>query len=128
MGLDPGPAAASVGEPGQLSGDGVGDDDLSVGAGGGDGELPASPNHMVLSPPVGGVVPAGAAESEKAMGKLAATYSRALKKKKDNPLSVRKSSRHSKAAANLSVLEKAKKLAADKNLDSAMADAGEVEG
>jgi hypothetical protein len=118
MGLDPGPAAASVGEPGQLSGDGVGDDDLSVGAGGGDGELPASPNHMVLSPPVGGVVPAGAAESEKAMGKLAATYSRALKKKKDNPLSVRKSSRHSKAAANLSVLEKAKKLAADKNLDS----------
>ncbi|XP_051181982.2 uncharacterized protein [Lolium perenne] len=128
MGLDPGPAAASVGEPGQLSGDGVGDADLTVGAGGGDGELPASPNHMVLSPPVGGVVPAGAAESEKAMGKLAATYSRALKKKKDNPLSVRKSSRHSKAAANLSVLEKAKKLAADKNLDSAMADAGEVEG
>jgi hypothetical protein len=73
---------------------------------------------MVLSPPVGGVVPAGAAESEKAMGKLAATYSRALKKKKDNPLSVRKSSRHTKASANLSVLEKAKKLTANKNLDS----------
>nr|XP_051220362.1 uncharacterized protein LOC127338178 [Lolium perenne] len=91
-----------------------------------------------LSPPLPGVVlpedgevvsvvSAVSAVGEKTMP--AATYSRAHKKKgKDNMLSVRKSSRHNKASANLSVLEKAKRLAADKNLDSAMEDAGEVEG
>ncbi|KAK1664315.1 hypothetical protein QYE76_052474 [Lolium multiflorum] len=50
--------------------------------------------------------------------KATATYSRASKNK-DKVLSVRKSSRHNKASVNLSALEKAKRLTADKNLDSA---------
>ncbi|XP_051187931.1 uncharacterized protein [Lolium perenne] len=92
---------------------------------GGDGVPRSSPLPAVRLPKVGEVVPVVAAEGE--MSKTAATYSRAPKKM-DKALSVRKSSRHSKAAVNLSALEKAKRLTADTNLDSAMEDAGEVEG
>jgi hypothetical protein len=82
---------------------------------GGDGVPRSSPLPAVRLPKVGEVVPVVAAEGEKS--KTAATYSRAPKKT-DKALSVRKSSRHSKVSVNLSALEKAKRLTADKNLDS----------
>jgi hypothetical protein len=63
----------------------------------------------------GEVVSGRTAVGEKAAS--TATYSRA-NKNKDKVLSVRKSSRHNKASVNLSALEKAKRLTADKNLDS----------
>jgi hypothetical protein len=86
--------------------------------GGAGGQLSPSLPGVVLPEDgeVVSVVSAVSAVGEKTMP--AATYSRAHKKKgKDNMLSVRKSSRHNKASVNLSVLEKAKRLAADKNLD-----------
>jgi hypothetical protein len=58
-----------------------------------------------------------AVESSREMSKAPATYSWAHKRK-EKLLSVRKSSRHSKASVNISALEKAKRLTADKNLDS----------
>ncbi|KAK1607661.1 hypothetical protein QYE76_031334 [Lolium multiflorum] len=82
--------------------------------GGAGGQL-SSPLPEVVLPVDGEVVPVVPAAREKSM--TAATYSRAHKKK-DKVLSVRKSSRHNKASINLSALEKAKRLTADKNLDS----------
>jgi septal ring-binding cell division protein DamX len=82
---------------------------------GGAGGQQSSPLPEEVLPEAGEVVSMVPAAGEKPM--TAATYSRA-NKKKDKVLSVRKSSRHNKVSVNLSALEKAKRLTADKNLDS----------
>jgi hypothetical protein len=82
---------------------------------GGDRGLQPSPLPAVVLPKAGEVVSGRPALGEKTVS--TATYSRA-NKNKDKVLSVRKSSRHNKASVNLSAMEKAKRLTADKNLDS----------
>ncbi|KAK1695812.1 hypothetical protein QYE76_012509 [Lolium multiflorum] len=80
--------------------------------------------------PVGeGLLGAGAGKS-----KRTATYSRAKEKLGKGTISVRKSSRNKGAGVGGTAMEKAQRLAKEKNLeadvevDEAMADAGEVEG
>ncbi|KAM0904093.1 hypothetical protein ACQ4PT_018211 [Festuca glaucescens] len=84
----------------------------------GDGVVEASQPRTELGRGAG--VPGGIETRPAVAGtKATSTYSRA-KKNKEKPLSVRKSSRHTKTVINISSLEKAKSLTVEKNLDSCM--------